>query len=110
MDEVKVELTDGSGYSLVLTGESDDDGDSCIAACVFDGDTRGPADTDEAVVRLARDHGFNTPDTSSDDAFLDAVDDATDYLNKLAPDGYSFGFDGGSFYLANDAWWAMVNA
>lgn len=110
MDEVKVKLTNGSEYPLMLTGESDAEGNPCIAACIFDGDARGPADTDDAVIRLARDYGFNVPDISSDDAFLDLVEDAEDYLSELAPDGYSFGFDDGSFYLANDAWWDMVSA
>jgi hypothetical protein len=33
------------------------------------------------------------------------ADQATDYLNTLAPEGYSFGWHDGSLFLMSDEWW-----
>jgi hypothetical protein len=33
------------------------------------------------------------------------ADDATDYLNTLAPEGYAFGWHEGSLYLQSEEWW-----
>lgn len=33
------------------------------------------------------------------------ADEATDYLNTLAPEGYAFGWHDGSLFLMSDKWW-----
>ena len=33
------------------------------------------------------------------------ADDATDYLNTLAPEDYAFGWHEGSLYLQSEKWW-----
>ncbi|HWC37369.1 MAG TPA: hypothetical protein VG476_02515, partial [Acidimicrobiales bacterium] len=97
-EDIVVELTNPgrSQWTVTPTGECDDDGNPCAAALVFDGDTRGVY-TESAVVYLALEYGWKRDGT------------AEDYLNTITPDGYAFGWDSGSFYLANDAWWHMTN-
>jgi len=38
---------------------------------------------------------------------IETADDAEVYLNTLVPDGYSFGWSDGEYFLANDAWWSL---
>lgn len=119
-DDIIVELTNNgrSQYPLMLTGESDDDGNLCAAALVFDGDVRGIY-TGNAMVDLAREYGWpEAPPFIEPGGFLtgglyevaEVYDAALNFLNTLVPDGYSFGWCEGNFYLANKAWWSLVNA
>lgn len=40
------------------------------------------------------------------DALMGYSDDAEDWLNEhSAPEGYSFGWEDGEFFLQSDAWW-----
>jgi len=111
-DQVLVEIiVDGvvkSQYRLDPTGESDDDGNPCVAACIFDGANGDPCGR---VIQLARECGWDG-DWSNDPDQIDwADDDALDWLNEhlSASNGeaYSFGFSDGDFFLANDAWWSL---
>jgi hypothetical protein len=95
-------------WTITPTGESDNKGHPCYAVCVFDGDVRG-VQISSAVIELAREHGWSRGYAIHEDDIDFAVDEAEDYLNSLTPAGYQFGFDDGSFFLANDAWWSMVN-
>lgn len=33
------------------------------------------------------------------------ADEATDYLDTLAPEGYAFGWHEGNLFLMSDEWW-----
>jgi hypothetical protein len=101
-------------YPVMVTGETDADGNPCAAALIFDSANRGRF-TGNAVVELATEYGcwptLPKMDTDCDDQYdPDDIQDAEDYINSLVPDGWQFGFDDGSFYLANDAWWRMVGS
>lgn len=37
------------------------------------------------------------------------ADEAEDFLNTLAPEGYWFGWSDGEFFLGNEAWWDEVS-
>jgi len=89
------------------TGETDSDGNPCAAVLIFDGDVRGTAVV-AMVVAMAVSYGWSDLNAPSD--LTEKEHKAEDYLNSLPPDGWSFGFDQGSFFLANDAWWRMVQS
>jgi hypothetical protein len=76
------------------------------AGCIFDG-IHGQAFNDMRVVELAVLHGY-TPsprlyEGMPDSEFYDAEHPyAVDYLNTLAPDGYTFTWLDGDFVLVAD--------
>lgn len=112
MPDMTVELTNAARtkWTLPATGENDGEGNPFYAVIVFDGASRGVW-TANAVVELAAKHGYarqlapDDPDNASEE-----VDDAERHLNTITPDGVSFGWLEGDFFLGTDAWWAMANA
>lgn len=118
-----VELTNTAKttFEIAPTGESDDDGNPCYAELIFDGANRGMW-INNAVVELAREYGFDNQDSQEDiDAHAQSGSDgemllvdtctyAESYLNEITPEGWSFGFNYGDFFLANDAWWSIADS
>lgn len=74
---------------------------------------RGTSD----VVRIAQGYGMPLTDDdetelaayeagdSTSDVVFDMADDAESYLNERAPDGHSFGWHDGEFFLMPHDWW-----
>jgi hypothetical protein len=115
-EDVSIDLTrDGAivaQYPLTPTGESDDDGNPCVAACIFDSH-RGQY-IYGAVVALAIQYGYKPEvarktwtDAEAGEDVVEAADDAEEFLNEMTPDGYSFGWSDGDYFLANEAWWSL---
>jgi hypothetical protein len=117
--DLKVNGVVKAQYPLTPTGESDDNGNPCVAGCIFDGH-RGQY-IYGAIVALAIQYGYKPErlnvngahnrkpwgDREADDYVIETADDAEVYLNTLVPDGYSFGWSDGEYFLANDAWWSL---
>lgn len=116
IEEREVILSDPNrtSYVVAATGEQDDDGNLCCAECIFDGAVHGQYMVN-AVVELARSLGWDGQDSAED---IEAAGDgpvllvdtcirAEDYLDRITPDGWSFGWSDGDFFLANAAWWSI---
>lgn len=67
----------------------------------------------DEVIRIAAKHlasmGPSTSEPLTDSEYerlMDASDEVTDWLNvNVAPDGYSFGWHDGEFFLGSAEWW-----
>lgn len=69
------------------------------------------------VVRIAVRYGMELPDAdmveldtfeagdSTTDTVFDMSDEAETYLNTVTPNGFSFGWHDGEFFLMADEWW-----
>lgn len=113
---MRVTLGDGTGWDLEREVMSNRNGDpvTTYAACIIDG-ARGHGD--ELVCELAREHGWKGSVADLVDPVLYAEQYLNDQIDRTSYEGrlrqltmgdVSFGWDAGDFYLANEAWWAMV--
>lgn len=93
-------------WSLILPFAAAD------AGCLFDG-AAGQTANDRRVVELATRYGFESPldvahAIERDYDVSDIVAEATEYLNgegHAAPEGYSFGWHDGDYFLQSTEWW-----